>query len=741
MVTDGSGTDVASSLDIEVTAVDDSFTDASENLTTPEDTALTGNVLTGTSSVDGPVSVLSATVDVDGDGTPDTLPLGVATAIVDRSGNPIGTITLNSDGTFTFTPAPDYNGPVPTIEYVVTDGSGTDVTSSLDIEVTAVDDSFTDASENLTTPEDTALTGNVLTGTSSVDGPVSVSSAAVDVDGDGTPDALPLGVATAIVDGSGNPIGTITLNSDGTFSFTPAPNYNGPVPTIEYVVTDGSGTDVTSTLDITVEEVIQEIIANDDTNAVPIYSSTGATNVLNIADNDLFDGVSIVVDDMNWGVIGGNVGGFILLDPTTGFVSIAPGTPAGTYTLTYQVCEKANPTNCDTAVLTIVVELDTDGDGIPDVDDADDDNDGIPDEEEGDGSIDTDGDGIPDSLDLDSDNDGILDVDEGGNGDLDTNGDGVIDSNDGASGVDSDGDGQADASVDANEEPDTDGDGVPDYQDLDSDNDGINDVIENGNGGLDTNGDGVIDSNDTNGGDSDGDGIPDSVDGLDGFGDNEGDTVDTDGDGVADYQDLDSDDDGVNDVVEGGNGDLDTNGDGTIDSDDDNGGDSDGDGISDSVDGLDGHGDANDPDNDSDPTDPNDGGNGVVGDSGTDSDGDGIADSVDGLDGFGDAIDEGTCVKVNNLMSPNGDSANSYLHIDCIENFSNNKLEIFNRWGNTVFKVKGYSNTNRDKRFEGISNGRVNINVDDKLPVGTYFYILDLGNGSKVRKGWIYINR
>ena len=55
--------------------------------------------------------------------------------------------------------------------------------------------------------------------------------------------------------------------------------------------------------------------------------------------------------------------------------------------------------------------------------------------------------------------------------------------------------------------------------------------------------------------------------------------------------------------------------------------------------------------------------------------------------------------------------------------------------------MKGYSNIEDEKRFKGISNGRVNINVDDKLPVGTYFYILDLGNGSKARKGWIYINR
>ncbi|QXP72563.1 gliding motility-associated C-terminal domain-containing protein [Tenacibaculum sp. AHE15PA] len=373
--------------------------------------------------------------------------------------------------------------------------------------------------------------------------------------------------------------------------------------------------------------------------------------------------------------------------------------------------------------------IDTDGDGIVDADDIDDDNDGIPDALEG--NDDTDGDGVPDSLDLDSDNDGILDVDEGGNADLDTNGDGVIDTNDGASGADTNGDGQADASVDADEEPDTDGDGVPDYQDLDSDNDGINDVIEDDN--IDANNDGIAD-----GIDADGDGIVDSADADDAnFGEGNGgepDNTDSDGDGVPDYQDLDSDDDGINDVVEGGNDDSDANGDGIVDGDD-----SDGDGILDEVDDDNGNfGDAGNTDvNDTDPTDPTDGGNGTVGDSGTDADGDGIADSVDGDDGvFGDAE---ACIKIFNEFTPNGDGNNDVFVIDCIENYPNNSLEIYNRWGNTVYKASGYNNT--DVSFKGISNGRVTINEEGKLPVGTYFYVLDLGDGSEPTSGWLYINR
>ncbi|WP_435261488.1 PKD-like domain-containing protein [Tenacibaculum sp. nBUS_03] len=229
---------------------------------------------------------------------------------------------------------------------------------------------------------------------------------------------------------------------------------------------------------------------------------------------------------------------------------------------------------------------------------------------------DSDGDGIPNDTDVDDDNDGIPDSAEGTG--------------------------------------DTDGDGIPDSLDLDSDNDGILDVDEGGNGDLDTNGDGVIDSNDTGYVDSDNDGqADDSVDTEE--------EPDTDGDGVPDYQDLDSDNDGINDVIENGNGDLDTNNDGVIDSNDTGGSDSDEDGISDSVDsdssnfgeGNGGEGDTVDTDGDGVPDyqdldsdddginditeggNDDEDGNGLV--DGPDSDGDGILDEVDEDDsGFGD---------------------------------------------------------------------------------------------------------
>jgi gliding motility-associated-like protein len=79
---------------------------------------------------------------------------------------------------------------------------------------------------------------------------------------------------------------------------------------------------------------------------------------------------------------------------------------------------------------------------------------------------------------------------------------------------------------------------------------------------------------------------------------------------------------------------------------------------------------------------------------------------------------------------------NDVFVIDCIENYPNNSIEIYNRWGNMVYEAKKYSNN-----FDGTSNGRAVLSQGDELPVGTYYYVIDLGDESKPRVGWLYINR
>ena len=80
---------------------------------------------------------------------------------------------IAANGAYTFTPAANYNGPVPVATYTLTDGSGSDDTSTLTITVTPVNDDFTDADEIVSDRSKTrGYQGNVLRGTSSVDGPV-----------------------------------------------------------------------------------------------------------------------------------------------------------------------------------------------------------------------------------------------------------------------------------------------------------------------------------------------------------------------------------------------------------------------------------------------------------------------------------------------------------------------------------------------------------------------------------------
>ncbi|WP_420578139.1 T9SS type A sorting domain-containing protein [Ekhidna sp.] len=174
--------------------------------------------------------------------------------------------------------------------------------------------------------------------------------------------------------------------------------------------------------------------------------------------------------------------------------------------------------------------IDSDYDEILDFDDPDDNNNGIADIIEGGGtdhSLDTDGDKIPDYLDTDLP------------GFTDSNGDGV------------------------NDLADLDLDGVPDQIDKDTDNDGIPDAVEANGGFLPSNmdEDGAYPPAYSLANDSDGDGIVNDVDTSTG-----GVALtnpDTDGDGYEDFRDLDSDNDGIADLVEAGG--MDANGDGMID--------------------------------------------------------------------------------------------------------------------------------------------------------------------------------
>ena len=231
--------------------------------------------------------------------------------------------------------------------------------------------------------------------------------------------------------------------------------------------------------------------------------------------------------------------------PANLFNQYAPVSASGVYWAYY-----TNGAGCsDTARISVIIT------SCPDIDD---DNDGIPDYVEFDNLLalqDHNSNGIPNWKDpaypgyVDNNLDGVNDNFDWG---ADANANGIPNFYDTGFGVfvDSNGDG-------VNDNADKDLDGIPNQYDLDSDNDGILDVVESY--GVDTNGNGVID----NYSDTDNDGFSQNVDanntGVQGSGNGLG-AQDFDGDGIPNYLDLDSDNDGIPDVIEAAGPDANNNG-------------------------------------------------------------------------------------------------------------------------------------------------------------------------------------
>lgn len=318
--------------------------------------------------------------------------------------------------------------------------------------------------------------------------------------------------------------------------------------------------------------------------------------------------------------------------------------------------------------------------------------------------------------------------------DLDADDDGIVDSFE-------------DLNLDGDNDPstnptDTDGDGIPDYLDIDSDDDGIPDNVEAQTtadyiapSGQDTNSNGLDDVYETGGNlgiipvDTDNDGIPDYVD-DDSDNDNVPDAIeahDHDHDGIPDVTFIgsDKDNDGLDDGYEGYTQiDLDVNDE--IDDPFDNLPNTDGDSESDYRD--------TDDDDDNIPTMDED----------LNADGNYSNDDID-TDGTPDYLEPNYSeadIEVFNVVTPNGDGVHDVLSIRGIENYPNNTIKIYNRWGVQVYMTKAYNS--QGNVFDGTSEGRATVDVDNKLPVGTYFYILDFedDNGNmKTLSGYIYLNR
>ena len=149
-----------------------------------------------------------------------------------------GTLTLNANGTFTYTPAANYNGS-DTFTYHANDGTGNSNIATVTITVSPVNDAPVAVNDAYTTNEDTPLT-------------VVLANSVLVNDTDTEGNAL-----TAILNvGPAN--GTLTLNANGTFTYTPAANYNGS-DTFTYHANDGTGNSNIATVTITVSTLINDV--------------------------------------------------------------------------------------------------------------------------------------------------------------------------------------------------------------------------------------------------------------------------------------------------------------------------------------------------------------------------------------------------------------------------------------------------------------------------------------------------
>ena len=107
-------------------------------------------------------------------------------------------------------------------------------------------------------------------------------------------------------------------------------------------------------------------------------------------------------------------------------------------------------------------------------------------------------------------------------------------------------------------------------------------------------------------------------------------------------------------------------------------------------------------------------------------------------------MDETCEVKVPNSFSPNGDGIHDNFKIHCLYNYENPILEIYNRWGNLVYKKDHYGDTDfwggeADAWWTGGSDHKWTVGTE-QLPVGTYYYVLKLSR-TKILTGFLFLNK
>ncbi|SCA57729.1 putative Outer membrane adhesin like proteiin [Candidatus Terasakiella magnetica] len=223
-VTDEDGETTTATVNVDVADLDNTLVDDAASLN--EDGSKTLNVLSNDQIVDG----------------------GEVTSVSQPDN---GTVSINDDGTVTYTPDEDWNG-TESFTYTVTDDDGETATATVTMTVNPENDDPIAVDDISTTDEDQPVVINLLGNDTDLDGDtLSITK----IDGQD----IVAGETITLSDGSG----TVTLNDDGTVTYDPADDLAGDVD-FSYTISDGQGGTDTATATVSIDEINDGPVALDD---------------------------------------------------------------------------------------------------------------------------------------------------------------------------------------------------------------------------------------------------------------------------------------------------------------------------------------------------------------------------------------------------------------------------------------------------------------------------------------------
>jgi VCBS repeat-containing protein len=289
---------------INIAAVNDTPVAVNDNFTATKDTVL---------NVTGTPNLVSNDTDVDGN------TLTISTTPVQAPAN--GTLVLSANGNFTYTPNAGFTG-TDTFRYQVTDGTAT-ATGTATITV---------SNPNNHAPIGTA---DSYTFDEDVGGTISAASGVLanDTDSDANTTLTAVNASTAAH-------GTVVMNANGSFTYTPVANFAG-TDTFTYQASDGAAMSAVTTVTITVHAVNDPPVGTPDTYRVTpntpltVDAANGVLKNDTDIDSQSQNLTAAVVSSTTHGTLSFNANGSFTYAPNSGFT--------GTDTFTYRVSDDSSP--------------------------------------------------------------------------------------------------------------------------------------------------------------------------------------------------------------------------------------------------------------------------------------------------------------------------------------------------------------------------------------------------------------